>query len=206
MTRILRGAVLCLAAGALVSATEIPFDGVSVTPGTPIEIATASFAATYASEGVTFDSSFYIDNQDTFGVGLINAPSAPNYGRIAGAENTPDTISFSVPVHTVAIDTLTTNGGNFDGAVFTVLSGSNVLYTYTIQPTTTTTLTVPVMFSSEDNITAITFSKFHNPGGTQGAFGFDNLFISAAVPEPSTVLLVGFGVVAAGLLRRRVRV
>jgi hypothetical protein len=203
VSRALKGVFLCFAATALVGAATINFDDKTITPGSPVEIATDPLASTYSAEGITFDPAFYFDNE-TF----ANPSSAPNFARVAGAENVAESITFSVPTHTVSLDTLglSASANYYDGAVISFLSGGSTLNMITVQPVVNPAVDVlsqTVSFSSSSNITAVTISKFHNAGGPTGIFGFDNLAISASVPEPGSLALVGLGMLAAGLIRRR---
>lgn len=142
----------------------------------------------YAAFGVTFSPNAYYDPQP----GYFATPSVGDFSFCCGLTVNPTTLAFSTPLRAVAFQFIT----NPDTTTFTsYLSG------------------VPVeTFTSATNFSYLWFG-FQNslfdrididvPSGNH-AFLLDNMDIQTSpVPEPASLTLVGFGLAAAYLRKRR---
>jgi hypothetical protein len=118
------------------------------------------------------------------------------------------TIEAYVNSVTITLNGYNDAGGWFDGATIEALDPSNTAIasqTVTIPPTSGTSYgAMTITFTGQ--IHELQFNNILNPidGGQLGIFPFDNLTFGAEtdVPEPSTLLLMGSLIMAAGLARR----
>ncbi len=126
-----------------------------------------------------------------------NATSTFNFGGLLG----PDLVLTSLSLYWGSIDLYNTlqflraDGSAFMGSTFT---GANFPPANGNQPADVTNRRITFGFTRADAVTQVRFASGSN------AFEFDDIGITAAVPEPASwaMLIVGFGLVGATLRRR----
>jgi hypothetical protein len=197
-------AIALIAAG-VTSAAVINFD--SIAAGTTV---TNQFAA----QGVIFQSSpgSFSAQNNTFG-GAVIVPSAPNYLAIGG-NGVFDIVSGGNPgtTNSIVFDLLGLNsgGGFYNGSTVTLLDINGATITsLVIQPVgPNQSVSVGTVSVTLPGIHEVQFSPITNNAGG-GLFGIDNLNIgavTAATPEPGSVLLVCSGIAAALMARRKAHI
>jgi hypothetical protein len=165
-----------LLTAALSSATTITFSEVALSSGTPV-------TNQYSGLGITVQNAyFYIDGRDTFDQKGISVSSSPGI------------VSFTTLANALSIDYWVISGHSGTYSVFD--SGHTLLDSFLINATDGDLLGAHSF--SGANIATLEFSG--NYGYTQvSTLRFNG---GSSVPEPSTWVLLGCGLIGLGAVRR----
>jgi PEP-CTERM motif len=200
-----RNLLLALIAAASLSASTINFDDQSTAGGA------VQLSSQYGASGVLFTDIFAAQN---FKFNII-PPSTLNYASPFWVDLNPGLITFvdpSNPLNNAIVSTVSftlvgltasaLHPGSFSGATVDALDlGGNVIAGQSITIPGTSVTTTNQVFTFTGNIHALQFTHI---GGTTGALPIDDLVFGAVTPapEPSTLVLLGVGVLLIGLTRR----
>ena len=166
----------------------ITFSEVSLPDGTAL-------TGQYAALGVTF-SGLFVDSDFVIFSGAANYPVGCSVGPVCGV---PFDIFFSSPVSAAALRVFTWTGTTG----FQAFLDGTLVESFTAQTVLQTTFPfTPTFFGFQ----GITFNQLHViPVGGTAAANIDNIqfnVIPTAVPEPTSLLLIGTGLAAVAMRSR----